>query len=354
MERGKDCRPGDKVKFLHEQGEGVVVRNTKEYVYVDVGDGFELPFLHKDVIIMEKATPPKDNSSKQPQSIFTEYEHDPEIYPEVKKSINKKGVDLVKGIYLAFAPLNQDVILTGDMRIYLINYTKFPAFYVLHTDKGGRSYTGKIDAASALLLDTIERKETADFRKSVFQIVFTESTSRGIIAPFSTISEVKPERFLKEELYTYNHILSMYAITSLYMRFDEIQYLSGIAGRDSKLTDSQVSRSKIIENEGVIGKYKTAAKEAEVDLHIEALVSNPHSLDDTMKLLKQLDVFKQCMESGIELGYNKIIFIHGDGVGVLKMEIHKILRTYENVIFRDAPIARYGIGATEVLIQSVS
>jgi len=349
MERGKDCRPGDKVKFLHEQGQGIVIRNTKEFVYVDVGDGFELPFMHKDLIIMEKASPPKDNS-KQAQPIFTEYEHDPEIYKVVKKPINKKGVDMGKGIYLAFSPVNQDIPLVGDIHVYLINFTKLPGFYVLHSDNKDKMYSGKIDSASALLIDTIERKDTSDFRRSVFQFLFLESSQRGIVAPFSTISEIKPERFLKEELYAFNPVLSKYAITTLFMRFDEIQYISGFAGKDSKLAETQVSHSKIIENEGYIGKYKTAPKEAEVDLHIETLVSNPQSMDDSMKLKKQLDVFKQCLDSAVELGYRKLVFIHGVGVGVLKMEIHKVLRTYDNLTFRDASISRYGIGATEVLI----
>jgi hypothetical protein len=348
MERGKDCRPGDKVKFLHEKGEGTVVRNTKEYVYVDNGDGFELPFMHKDLIIMEKAPLTKD-VPKESQSVFSESE--PEIYQTVKKPISKKGVDMGKGIYLAFSPVNQDIMLVGDIHLYLINYTKLSGFYVLHTDNNEMMYSGKIDSASALLLDTIERKDTSAFRRSVFQFLFLESSQRGIVAPFSTISELKPERFIKEELYAFNPVLSKYAITTLFMRFDEIQYISGIAGKDSRLAETQVSHSKVIENEGLIGKYKTAPKEAEVDLHIETLVSNPQSMDDTMKLIKQLDAFKQCLDSAVELGYRKVIFIHGVGVGVLKMEIHKVLRTYENLTFRDAPIARYGIGATEVLID---
>ena len=47
----------------------------------------------------------------------------------------------------------------------------------------------------------------------------------------------------------------------------------------------------------------------------------------------------------------KIIFIHGVGIGRLKSEILKILQQYPNLHYFDAPLSKYGVGATEVWIK---
>ncbi len=354
MLRGKNCKPGDKVRLLHEKGEGVVIRNTAEFLYVDTGDGFELPVLHNDVIIIEKAPEKQELQSRNDDHIeqFQKTESPVHHKESVKKEIHKKGSEIVKGIYLAFAPVNQDVVLAGDISLYLINYTKISTFYVLYTNELNQSkpaYSGTIEAASALLIDTISRNDTAKFRNGVFQCLFTESTGRGVAAPFFSHLEIKPERFLKDDMYAFNSAISMYSLTTQLLRFDEIQWIQGAMGKDAFRKDQEVHHSRIIEKEGLIMKYTTAPGEAEVDLHIESFVENPQTIDDAMKLKKQLDLFRECYESAQENRYSKVVFIHGVGVGVLKIEIQKFLRTQENIQFRDAPIARYGIGATEVV-----
>lgn len=346
MQRGKDCQPGDKVRFLHEKGEGIVTKLTKEFVYVDIGDGFELPMLFHDVIIMEKA-------KKQP----------PVPEPELEKVVSepapneklRKSTDLTKGVYLAFAPVNQKVLLTGDLKIYLINYTNLGMMYTLFLAKdkdSNPSYSGSVEPASAVLIDTLERQELLRFTKGNFQCIFTNTSSRGLPAPYSTSIEIKEGRFFKEDMYLNNSLLGENTLTSLLVRMDELGWISLNADEGFFQKEASHGHSTVIENLGVIGKYKTGPGEAEVDLHIEKLVDNSESLSDSRKLKLQIDFFEECVDSAIEHSYRKVVFIHGVGVGILKMEIHKLLRSYENLEFRDAPIAKYGIGATEVLLNN--
>ncbi len=352
MLRGKDCRKGDKVRFLHEKGEGVVTNVTREFVYVDQGDGFELPMLHKDVIIMERA--PKEtvtddipaSGSSHEQDYFTPAESKP-----VHKHSMKSGVQIPRGLYFAFAPDNQDVLLAGDLKLYLINYTKFSAMYVLYVSDSESvpRYSGILESASAILIDTIERKESGLFRKGIFQCMFTESGQKGIAAPFYTHIEIKPERFLKEELYVYNPVISLYCITSQLMRLEEMKWLQQSIGKGKGEVDAGFS--KIIEEDSLIRRYQTAPGEAEVDLHLHSMFPDSHKIDDGLKLKKQIDFCRQIIDSAIEHKYRRLILIHGVGVGILKIEIHKLLRSYDQLQFRDAPIAKYGIGATEVIIE---
>ena len=46
----------------------------------------------------------------------------------------------------------------------------------------------------------------------------------------------------------------------------------------------------------------------------------------------------------------QVVFIHGVGEGVLKAELHTLLRRYDGIRFSDADYREYGQGATQVWI----
>ncbi len=81
-----------------------------------------------------------------------------------------------------------------------------------------------------------------------------------------------------------------------------------------------------------------------VDLHIELLTSNYHYLDNFEIVQIQLNECHQKIEKALNSNYQKLIIVHGIGTGVLKAEVHKLLRNYNLRFFlsKDA-------GATEVM-----
>ena len=89
----------------------------------------------------------------------------------------------------------------------------------------------------------------------------------------------------------------------------------------------------------------------EVDLHIEKLVKNTSGLSNTEMVEIQLRTVKQVLfENRTKKGL-KIVFIHGVGKGVLKNEIHKLIsKQFPNFKVLDANMAKYGLGALEVVI----
>lgn len=87
----------------------------------------------------------------------------------------------------------------------------------------------------------------------------------------------------------------------------------------------------------------------EVDLHIHQLVPKTRGLDNFEMLNIQLDTARYKITFAISKKIQRIVFIHGVGEGVLRYELHRLLKEYEGQLkFYDADYQKYGIGATEV------
>src|SRR5699024_6631962 len=89
-------------------------------------------------------------------------------------------------------------------------------------------------------------------------------------------------------------------------------------------------------------------KPMEVDLHIGALPASTQKWSDYKILNYQLEIARQKLEFAIERHIRRVVFIHGIGKGVLRMELYTLLRRYDQVEFYDAEYKKYGRGATEV------
>ena len=87
-----------------------------------------------------------------------------------------------------------------------------------------------------------------------------------------------------------------------------------------------------------------------VDLHIHQLTDSTKGLTNFDMLNKQLDTARAQLEFAIRQRMQNMVFIHGVGEGVLKLELHTFLSRYNNVAFYDADYKTYGLGATEVKI----
>ena len=88
----------------------------------------------------------------------------------------------------------------------------------------------------------------------------------------------------------------------------------------------------------------------EVDLHINQLVNSSKGMTNHDMLTLQLDTAKRKLDFAINKRIQKVVFIHGVGEGVLKMELEYLFGRYNNVKYYDANYQKYGLGATEVYI----
>ena len=88
----------------------------------------------------------------------------------------------------------------------------------------------------------------------------------------------------------------------------------------------------------------------EVDLHIHQLVNNHKRMSNYDILTLQLDTAKRQLDFAISKRIQKIVFIHGQGEGVLRSELEFLFNRYDDLKFYDADFQKYGNGAMEVYI----
>jgi hypothetical protein len=88
----------------------------------------------------------------------------------------------------------------------------------------------------------------------------------------------------------------------------------------------------------------------EVDLHLHHLVKNEKFLSSHEKKSLQLDTAQHKLEFALKNNIQKIVFIHGVGEGVLKLELAYLFNRYDQIKFYDADYKKYGLGATEVYV----
>lgn len=88
----------------------------------------------------------------------------------------------------------------------------------------------------------------------------------------------------------------------------------------------------------------------EVDLHIHQLTNSTRGMTNHDMLTLQLDTAKRQLEFAIRKRIQRVVFIHGVGDGVLKLELQYLFGRYDNVKYYEANLQKYGLGATEVYI----
>ncbi len=88
----------------------------------------------------------------------------------------------------------------------------------------------------------------------------------------------------------------------------------------------------------------------EQDLHISALVDFTGGMTNYDMLQRQLWAARNAVERARKGGIKKVILIHGVGEGILRHELYKLLDELERINYYDADFARYGQGATEVVL----
>lgn len=90
----------------------------------------------------------------------------------------------------------------------------------------------------------------------------------------------------------------------------------------------------------------------EVDLHINELLDTTAGMSVADIKAYQLKVFRQTMEEHKKDKGRRMVFIHGNGDGVLRKAIlDELKHCYKSCIWQDASFQQYGFGATMVTIR---
>jgi len=351
---------GDKVKFLNESGGGVVSKViSSKLVNIAIEDGFDIPTLCSDLVKIEPESKADEMFDEEFNVNIEKDNSEKEIETRTVSigNFSEKGTN-IPGVYLAFVPHDQQWLITGMLDIYLINHTGYDILFslFLKSDKG--TYSGidydVIGSASMLLLDTTDREDIEKWKEGIIQILFHKDKSSGILLPASSDFKIKSSKLNKETNYIDSSFIDKKAFIITISELSSMQLVSSNK-TELKKDQPEIAEKKAeeVKIEILIDKHKTAPKEAVVDLHIGELIENISELESKDMLQIQKDYFVKCLESAIENNYHKVTFIHGVGNGILKNTIIKILKDYEDIGNRSASLAKFGVGAIDVLIRPV-
>jgi hypothetical protein len=347
---------GDRVIFLNEKGGGVITKIVSDQiVHVSDNDGFEIPYAVKD--LLKTGTNESDNHSAG-SGRASEAEENPDITPIYH--VPNKADQRPAGVYMALIPTDQENMLKSPLDIYIINHSVYQILFNIFLNRSGTWHGlefGYIEPASKLFLKTIERTDIHDWANGLAQLLFYMEGKASPLMPASITINFKPVKVYKEDAFQYEGLLRKHSmVIELTTTEKQAQYLRDepLDKESIKIIQEKISRGvnkpeSLQKTESFLDKHKVDDKIAEVDLHIGELTDDTRKLSNVDMLKMQMAYFEKCMEhAGIEK-LSKIIFIHGVGNGTLKNEILRFLRQTEGIDFYDAPYARYGMGATEVL-----
>lgn len=348
-------KPGDKVKFLNAVGGGTVTGYVSpKVVNVKDDEGFEVPVLITELVKDEKqvtVTAPVQSTKQKPAQQEEPAKPKKESLPLFASSAGNPASG-IPSFFLAFVPQVPTMPLAGEIKIWLVNdsnYTVLFHFSLLREGEYISEKSGRLAPYSRVPLKGFSHADLSDFPGFGIQLLPFEAKGRLLLKPLEKTIRVNPVKFYKETIYTGNPYFETRAWLISLKEADLTPELE-------KLKNHDFSAPRVLEESGDIKKPEPPRREIpelkEVDLHIHELVDNPKGLEPKELLDIQMDRFRYEMETAIQNGTKRIVFIHGVGQGTLKNEIRRELANrYKKYDFQDASFREYGYGATMVILR---
>lgn len=334
---------GDKVRFLNDVGGGVVTSFAgKNVINVLQDDGFEVPVLVTEVVVVE---PAGGNSVSAPEKVPDSKPDENYTYEETSE-----GDDLK--IVMALVPENRKEIPGNALLLYLINDSNYFVQFHMGEALKDRIFpmsNGLIEPNTKLLINTYSISNLDEMGSLTVQaIAFKKDKSFNLQAPVQQEITLNGVKLMKASSYQTNDYFHEPAIIFNLQQDDFAQKLK-------QLTDKEISdQIKEKEKRPRVKSYKVANPKnniIEVDLHLHELVDSTAGMSNADMLGVQMDTFRKVLEENKNSKGQKIVFIHGVGNGTLKTDLRKELDRKYKYNYQDASFREYGFGATMVIIR---
>ncbi len=349
---------GDKVKFLNAKGGGKVTGFvSKKVVNVEDDEGFEVPCLITELVKDERFE--KSTSAPSIPSVSRKVTSEtPETRKPKKESqplfASSYGKPAVQGgaFFVAFVPEVPSMPLSGEIKAWLVNDSAKTVLYHFSLLSGGyyvSEKSGRLGPYSTVPLKGFTHDDFSSFPDFGIQILPFENSGRELLEAVVKTLKVNPVKFYKETSFTGN---AYFTSRAYLINLTEKE----LAKEIEKLKQHDFSAPKILQESGDLAKPEVHKKETpelkEVDLHIQELLDDTQNMEPKELLDIQMDRFRFEMESAIQNGTKRIVFIHGVGQGTLKNELRRELSNrYKKYDFQDASFREYGYGATMVILR---
>ena len=350
---------GDKVRFLSEVGGGIVTGFVnKETVKVEDEDGFEVPMLIRECVVIEtddynlKRKPADTSKASSNESAKAEKKVEA---PQITSRPTETREGEVLNVLLAYVPIDAKAISGTPFEAYLVNDSNYYIYYNYLSAEGkawkSRSH-GLIEPNTKLFLEEFNKDILNELEHVAVQLIAFKDSKSFMLKPAVSV-ELRIDTVKFYKLHTFRE--------SVY--FEDPALIYDIVKNDQPAKQMYVSAQEI--EEALLGKKNVDRPAAtpivkrpvkneviEIDLHINELLDNTANMSNKEILDYQLGVFHKVLEENKNKKGQKIVFIHGKGDGVLRKSIlDELKHKYKTYQSQDASFKEYGYGATMVTIK---
>lgn len=312
---------GDKVRFLHSKGEGIIRKVVDARTYeVEIEDGFIIPVLRTDIV---KVSGDENKISGRTNS-------DQEITFDTPLASVKENP------FLALIPFNDKIY-----SVFIVNTTSRNILYTYFTNDGNQVKgvaSGTLKRGETIKVNEADISQFEKWPEYIIQMLFFTYGNSIVSNPFTKRIKFKASSFFKKK--------------QTIPIIDKEGYLISLEQGESIKLPGNLTEKMFEEEKSFSYQEAITKPEEEIDLHIEKLVSDFSKMSPSEILDLQVKTFETKLDNAIASGMDEIVFIHGVGNGILKTKIHKILSQHKNIrFFKDAKKEKFGFGATMVRIK---
>jgi hypothetical protein len=339
---------GDTVLILHSNEEAVVVDIMNDKMLMVDVKGVSFP------VYMDQVDFPyfKRFSEKKLFPVKKEKQ----FVDDVRKEKPSKEKRVEDGVWLTFLPVMDtdefgDVVVE-ELKIHLINRTETPYNFVYKLHFFGKpdfELKNTIQPFEDFYLHDVDFADMNDSPSFEFDFSLLVPDKRpahkgGKADHFEVSVKLKPKQlFAKiEELKQKNQATFSHLLLETYPDkvIEETVEIGRLAGNGNKIYEASNARQHLEPARTVI------------DLHIEKITDDWKRMSNYEIVSLQLKTFAKYYHLAIAHHQHSLIVIHGVGEGVLRDEIHDILRLKKEVkSFVNQYHPNFGYGATEIFFQ---
>ena len=378
---------GDTVRFLSEVGGGRVSGfKGKDIVLVEDEDGFEIPMLMSDVVVIAEdipadpvTAPSRRKGTESPELMAAKQGAplprkgavaEPSPSPEAQNGLGRpslapadlRGHDTLN-LYLSFLPVEVKEISHTTFEAYLVNDSNYFVQVLLMNAEGAgwhARFCGTVEPNSKLFVEEFDRSQLNDLERLCLQTIAWKQDKAFTLKP-ALSSELRLDltKFYKLHVFQPNAFFRDPNLTLPFVEGDKpLRSVFADAGqvREALLTPKDKDAAPAVKD---ADKPKPAKKQKkqepegplEVNLHIEELMDTTAGLSAGDMLMVQMKEFRRVMDEYSSKPGREVVFIHGKGEGVLRKNILQELKyRYKGCTAQDASFREYGFGATLVKV----
>lgn len=336
---------GDKVRFLNSKEKGSISKIINSTtVLVDIEGGFEIPVQVNDLVA--DSFPVAGAKPVVAENI---------ILPEKKSEGNSHNIIFIPSkkdkLFICFEAMDSSNVSNSDLIVSLSNTTSFHLLFTFFiADEGDFKWQKNAEAEpnSTLELFRLKRQKINECREIRFQLLLFKKDKYETQAPVQAALKVRQDKLFIEKSYENSQFVQGRAVVfELYSIAPPLTIPEDELRRHFENSKLEIKDKLKIKS---IKLQESRIEESEIDLHIEELVDNFSGMSNAEIVQIQLRHFTQKLDEAIALHLKKLVVIHGIGTGRLKAEVYKALEHYPKLKYHDASYAKYGFGATEILI----